>query len=83
MLLCQSEWQCMQVFICNFWSTFEIATMTTKMTTQWSPLEKSMAISDYTLIINFSKIDPVVFPETCLQEKKVANNYKLPPWQQK
>ena len=61
---------------CKHGLNFEIATMAIKMATQSSPSEKSGA---YTLLMYFRKIDPVVFPETCLQRKV---NLKLPPWQE-
>ena len=49
--------------MCKHGSKFEIATMAT----QWSKSKQSVAIPNYTLLMNFSKMGHLVFPETCLR----------------
>ena len=62
--------------ICKDGPNFLIATMVTKMATQWSKSNYSMAIPSYTELMNFRKIGPVVSlkpvykPKTCSQEFK-------------
>ena len=49
------------------------------MATQYSQSNKSVAIPSYTLLMNFSKTAPVVYPEICFNTslKHVANNFKI------
>ena len=64
-------------------NNFEIATMTTKIATQWSKSNQYMAISNNTLFMNFSQIGP---PKYAYKVKKCCqqthDNWGVATWQQ-
>ena len=48
---------------------FELATMATKMATQWSQSNQSVAIGNNTLLMIFSQIGPLGFPKHFYETK--------------